>query len=161
MLLDERWVKVDHEDSNQHQIISSFLSLPGFKKDKFFGFHHNSSQFPDKEKTDQLLKKIGHCHISLLGVGEDGHICGLFPQNLKDDKENKSLTIITKNSPKPPSPRISVSYSYLQKSEKIFFLVFGPLKAHLLKKEILDSQSYPFSYLKKSSTNSLFTDQLA
>ena len=161
VLLDERWVKVDHEDSNQNQIISSFLVLPGFKKDSFFGFHHESSQYPDKEKTDQLLQKIGHCHLSLLGVGEDGHICGLFPQGLKVDKENNSLTIITENSPKPPSPRISVSYSYLQKSDKIFFLVFGPSKAHLLKKEVLDSQIYPFSYLKKSSKNSLFTDQTA
>ena len=29
------------------------------------------------------------------------------------------------------------------------------------KKEVLDSQTYPFSYLKKSSKNSLFTDQTA
>mgnify|MGYP001341608196 CR=1 FL=1 len=105
ILLDERWVTIDDKDCNQGQVISSFLNLPGFKNEFFFGFHHESI-YPDKEKSEDALVNLGKCHLSLLGVGEDGHICGLFPKFLQNDKDSSNLTIVTKDSPKPPSPSL-------------------------------------------------------
>ena len=157
ILLDERWVPEDHPDSNSQQIRQVFFDLPNFKKEQFISFHHGR-HLPQQEESNGKLNSLNKCHITLLGVGEDGHICGLFPKHLERDKAIESLTIVTKDSPKPPSHRISVSYSFLKKSEENFFLIFGEKKKHLLDVKT-PLKEYPFSFLKNSSKGVFFTDQ--
>ena len=153
ILLDERWVDESHPDANSNQIRHTFFKLPGFVKESFISFHYGGPH-PKKQEAEKKLMDLEKCHLSLIGVGEDGHICGLFPQNLDQDRKIESCCIVTKDSPKPPSPRISVSYSFLSKSDEIFFLIFGEKKRHLVEKK----GEFPFSFLRDRSRSTLYTD---
>ena len=153
ILLDERWVDENHPDSNSNQIRHTFFKLPGFVKESFISFHYGGPH-PKMKEAEKKLQFLEKCHLSLIGVGEDGHICGLFPQNFDKDSGVESLCIVTENSPKPPSHRISVSYSFLFKSDQNFIILFGDKKRHLIEKK----GNYPFSLLRNNSRNTLYTD---
>ena len=73
--------------------------------------------------------------VTLLGMGPDGHIASLFPgrqqvllgTGLPEDPVDgaKAVTVMVKDSPKPPSERVSVTLPVINSSRHIFFLITG------------------------------------
>lgn len=73
--------------------------------------------------------------VTLLGMGPDGHIASLFPNRqqillgtgLPEDPVDgaKAVTVMVKDSPKPPSERVSVTLPVINNSRHIFFLITG------------------------------------
>lgn len=95
--------------------------------------------------------------FALLGVGEDGHVASLFPQNfLKDSNDLKSVIKIN-NSPKPPAHRISLSYKKLEMSLEIIFLILGDEKSYLLNNT---SRDIPLNYFKNLPQTTIFSDRI-
>lgn len=76
--------------------------------------------------------------VTLLGMGPDGHIASLFPgreqvllgTGLPQDPVEgaKAVTVMVKDSPKPPSERVSVTLPIVNNSRNIFFLITGENK---------------------------------
>jgi 6-phosphogluconolactonase len=67
----------------------------------------------------------------LLGLGEDGHIASIFPNQSYDDSRQ---AISVANAPKMPKNRISLTPSRLSNTENIMFLVVGQNKAEAIRK---------------------------
>lgn len=73
--------------------------------------------------------------VTLLGMGPDGHIASLFPDRkqvllgtgLPEDPVDggKAVTVMVKDSPKPPSERVSVTLPVINNSRHVFFLITG------------------------------------
>lgn len=63
----------------------------------------------------------------VLGVGEDGHIAGLFPRH-ESLQENEELFLALNDSPKPPSTRITASAALLRRSSNVFLMFFSEAK---------------------------------
>ena len=69
----------------------------------------------------------------ILGCGEDGHICSLFPgHELLEEKEKMVANL--EDSPKPPPRRITFTFPYLKKASQIAFYARGSGKKPILKR---------------------------
>lgn len=66
--------------------------------------------------------------VILLGVGPDGHVASLFPG--KDSLHvTGQATVGEENSPKPPPPRVSLTFEAIHTAERVWTVVAGEDKA--------------------------------
>lgn len=106
--------------------------------------------------------------LALLGVGEDGHICSLFPghpstQDRPASPDGLSLrTIAIEDAPKPPSRRLSLTLKYVLQTKKIWLIAIGPRKLPVLQAAIdKTSDSTPLDVLMRQAKDvTVFTDQV-
>ena len=70
-----------------------------------------------------VLERIARLDLTLLGMGEDGHIASLFPGNPATGSSTTVVPVF--NSPKPPAERVSLGMSTLNESRQKIFLVAG------------------------------------
>ncbi len=74
---------------------------------------------------------IPRIDITMLGVGEDGHVASLFPG--LPGVHATGTVIAVRNSPKPPPIRISFTMSVLDASAKVWLIASGTGKAAAIK----------------------------
>lgn len=130
-LSDERWVDTSDEQSNEHLVRTHLLAhLPanarfiGLKTqhanpfDAIGAIHHRLSSLP---------LPLG---LTVLGLGEDGHIASLFPGMQADVRS--PYHCVAAAPPLAPSLRISLSLDMLAQSEHIALVVTGAAKRQLL-----------------------------
>ena len=132
---DERYVRRDHEERNEHQALKVF---PGLER-QLIRYPEASEDLEDSKQSFsvQLENLLGpvesplrQIDLTILGMGPDGHIASLFP-----GVEHESGLIVSEDdSPKPPSQRLSFSYRALNTSERVWFLVAGAGKADALRR---------------------------
>lgn len=93
--------------------------------------------------------------LTLIGIGEDGHVASLFPgQNLGLSLDSPSLLPVY-NSPKYPSRRISFSMSRINRSLSIFIIAMGEKKSIIINK-LIDGHDIPALHIKGIHNTTLF-----
>lgn len=118
VFLDERIVDIESNERNEKQLREKFLDA--LIEQKLL----NESQILSVDTTlsDVRLEyssRVPKINIGFFGVGPDGHIASLFPShNLLYSTENSYLEI--KDSPKPPSHRITVSPKMILEMNTVF-----------------------------------------
>jgi 6-phosphogluconolactonase len=125
--VDERLVPLNHVDSNyklgKDLFIDNLIRSGALPAANVHPFDMNKGI---DAYNNELAKHGGMLDIVLLGAGEDGHICALFPNNsVKDDGTGY---IAVKDSPKPPSDRITISRSTLLRAKVAVLLFVGEAK---------------------------------
>jgi len=126
---DERCLPVDHLDRNSYVAESIWLSKVNILKSHI---HIIPAELGGKEgalKYEKILNKNENFDLVILGLGDDGHIASLFPN---DNWDNSKQVISITNSPKPPNHRISLSPSRLSSTENVLFLISGKNKLDAL-----------------------------
>ncbi len=130
-LSDERWVDVNDEASNEHLVRKKLLEyLP--KNTNFIGLktqHQTPAEAIETihQRLDNLPRPLS---LTVLGLGEDGHIASLFPGMNPMLAEPYHCIAIDK--PMALSPRISLSLNMLAGSQHIALVVVGKKKRQLL-----------------------------
>jgi 6-phosphogluconolactonase len=71
--------------------------------------------------------------LILLGIGEDGHTCSLFPGPDSAISEGAGWVAYVRDAPKPPPNRITLTYPVLNHAARIAFVVTGEGKAEVLR----------------------------
>ena len=134
-LSDERWVDTESEDSNEYLVKKLMLDRL-LQKTHFVGLKtwHDT---PDEAtlEIDRRLRKITQPFtLTVLGLGEDGHIASLFPGLQLHKPQQKSMAphCLAVYPPISPTPRISLSLNTLACSEQIALVVSGHNKRKLL-----------------------------
>jgi 6-phosphogluconolactonase len=97
--------------------------------------------------------------LAILGVGEDGHVCSLFPghQALREDR---TRVVAVENAPKPPPRRLSLTLPFLLESRQLWIVALGPRKRHRLQAAISrTSHDTPIDLVLRRSNVTVFTDQ--
>ncbi|MBM7787304.1 6-phosphogluconolactonase [Tenggerimyces flavus] len=66
--------------------------------------------------------------VLMLGVGPDGHIASLFPEQPALYEEERSVVAV-RGAPKPPPTRISLTFAAINAAREVWFLAGGAEKA--------------------------------
>lgn len=129
-LSDERWVDADHEQSNERLIKQHLMTqLPA--NTPFVGLKtRHDTPFAAVEEIHQRLDRLLPLSLTVLGLGEDGHIASLFPGMNPDLLSTHHCVAVAP--PIAPSPRVSLSLAMLAGSEHIALVVVGKTKRRLL-----------------------------
>jgi len=130
-LSDERWVDVNDEQSNENLVKKCLLeNLPASAPFISLKTHHNNPFTAIKEINQRLNKIPQPLNLTVLGLGEDGHIASLFPGMHFDLLSTQHCVAVAP--PIAPSPRVSLSLSMIAKSNHIALIVASKAKQDLL-----------------------------
>lgn len=122
---DERFVPRNHPDRNEAQGLVVWPELAHVLlryPDSTESLESAREQFEVEFETWIAGRKFD---LVIMGMGPDGHVASLFP----GAQRRGSLVIAEPDSPKPPSQRLSLSYSALNNAERVWFVVSGAPKA--------------------------------
>ena len=130
-LSDERWVAATDSRSNEKLLHEQFLRKIQFPP-HFIPLKTAHLQ-PD-EAIDTIDTRLATMplpfDLTLLGMGEDGHIASLFPGMMLNMDDTHLCQVATP--PVAPSLRISLSFRVLAESRQILFVILGKNKRQLL-----------------------------
>jgi 6-phosphogluconolactonase len=99
--------------------------------------------------------------VLILGVGDDGHICSLFPGH-PALLEDSARVVVIEDSPKPPPRRLSLSLQYVLRSRQLWVVAVGERKRTLLQRAIQRKEtSTPVDLIvAQGRAVTIFTDQV-
>lgn len=134
-LVDERYVPISSEYSNEKYIKNCFSKHP----EAFYQITGMVIDSEDEKKNiDHVNSKyqdfINQTDIVILGMGTDGHIASIFPE----DKESlralltSEKTILKTKAPSKPSHRITCSMKMITEATSIYMLFHGNEKRKVL-----------------------------
>jgi 6-phosphogluconolactonase len=160
---DERFVPMDHHDSNFRMAREAFIGhvpippsqvhpiLTGagtpekaaaLYEETLKSFYGSKTLDPERPLFD----------LTLLGLGEDGHIASLFLGTKALDERNAWVGA-------KPEPRISLTYPALESSSVILFVVSGAKKRDILARVLANDPTLPASRLSSRGTIRVFADR--
>lgn len=131
-MLDERLVPDDHPDSNCRLVKESLGRSLVAERVHPFEYDAEKAKQSVVAYGDELDRLGGNFDIVLASSGEDGHIGSLFPGHPSVMAESDRF-ILVKDSPKPPSCRISASVELLRRSDTGILLFVGAGKQNALR----------------------------
>jgi 6-phosphogluconolactonase len=140
---DERAVPPDDEESN------FALAARIFARSQALGrirMHRMPADDPDLHaaagRYDRLVHQIAGTppviDLILLGVGEDGHVCSLFPGHRALHERERSVVAV-EDSPKPPPRRLTFTLPVLAAARVVCIATFGERKADVVHAALDDS----------------------
>jgi 6-phosphogluconolactonase len=159
-LTDERFVEDGHPDSNFGWIskilrgkacvdqiypmwrsdISSEVAALQYEKGLRDIFNLNPGETP-------------HFDLMLLGIGEDGHVASLFPDQYSNIPEKR--LVYSYNVPKIDSERITLTLKTINNSIQLIFIVKGIEKSKVIRSiENGEGLKYPVSHIEYLKTQS-------
>jgi len=134
-LADERWVPVEHADSNAGLLKKHLLQGPAAKA-RFIGLYNVAASLEAAaEQADQALAELPPIDVLILGMGDDGHTASLFPNSpnlleaLKPDGTRRCWSMLA---PTVPHQRLSMSRSLLASAKHTVLSIQGQAKLNTL-----------------------------
>jgi len=156
---DERAVPPDHPDSNYGLAERLLLSPLGARAP------HAVRMPADQPDLNKAASEYGDAlppalDLLILGVGDDGHVCSLFPGHRALMVEDARVVAI-EDSPKPPPRRLTLTLSYVLRSRHVWIVAVGPRKVPILERAIAGHKpSTPVALVIHQSRDvTIFTDQ--
>jgi len=157
-MLDERFANIQSEQSNYKQLKELLLDKIKIPQQNIHPFIYDLKN-PLKKYNQGFFKNAEFFDIILLSAGEDSHIASLFP-NHPSIKNNLRGFIKIKNSPKPPSERITASKKLLEKS-KTAILIFAKGREQAYENFLnpcLSTEQCPAKSINPVKDKHIFTD---
>lgn len=162
---DERAVKPDDPESNYGVAFRMLLEPLGAKGPRAFRMpadHPNLGEAAllyDQTLADEL--RGGSLDLAILGVGDDGHVCSLFPGHralISDDLR----VVAIEDAPKPPPRRLSLTLPFLSQTKKIWLVMLGSRKLPVLQAALNRTQRLTTLdlLLQQAKNVTVFTDQV-
>ena len=127
---DERAVPPDHPDSNFGLAERLLLTPLGARAPLAVRMEGEAPDL-DAAARDYSAALPPALDLLILGVGDDGHVCSLFPGHrglMVDDLR----VIAIRDSPKPPPERLTLTLPYVLRSRQIWIVAVGPKKQSIL-----------------------------
>ena len=164
---DERCVPPDDKESSYATAAEHFFRPLGIAPDKI---HRILGELPP-ERAAQLamqdIQKTVPCNaagrplldIIFLGMGEDGHVASLFPDEPEVARLNPAIYRAISNSPKPPPNRVTLGYDAIAAARNVWVLASGAGKEAVLRESLSPEGKTPLAWvLKMSSAAKVFSD---
>ena len=130
-LADERWVPVEHADSNAG-LLKRYLLQGLAAKAQFLSLYSASANLEQAaEQADRLLAELPAIDVLVLGMGDDGHTASLFPNSpnladaLKVDGTRRCYPMLA---PTVPHQRLTMSRALLASAKHTVLSISGQSK---------------------------------
>lgn len=161
---DERAVDVDDPESNYGLAARMLLDPLGPRTPRALRMPTELPLGDAALKYDETLaRELGGrpLDLAILGFGEDGHICSLFPGHqalLVDDLR----AVAVEDAPKLPRRRLSLTMRFVAQTRKIWIVGIGARKLQVLHTALSKTQrSTPLDQLIQAAKDvTVFTDQV-
>jgi 6-phosphogluconolactonase len=166
---DERFVPADHQDSNfrmARRALIDHVPIPAAQvhpiptacgspemaallyEAALREFYGSAALEPQRPLFD----------LTLLGLGEDGHIASLFPgTRALNERHAWAAPVIGAK----PEPRISLTFPAIEASQEILFIVSGTAKRDILARVLAGDEELPATRLATSGVIHIFADKAA
>jgi len=138
---DERWLPSGDPDRNETQSRDALLDALDVPSGNIHAFPASDDGLTLDEAAAAYAAELatfgadGAPHppfdITFLGVGPDGHIASLFPEQA-GVRETEATVIAVRNSPKPPPERLSLTLPTINSSKRVWLVLAGADKASAL-----------------------------
>ncbi len=136
---DERFVPLEHRDSNYRMTNEQLLSKVPVPVDNIFPVPTHGTPTEAAWQYEQTLQQVYGAKqldpqrpffdITLLGLGSDGHTASLLPGQPVLDERIRWVAAVSQGR---PEVRITLTYPAIQSSRHVAFLVAGQEKAPVL-----------------------------
>jgi 6-phosphogluconolactonase len=155
---DERAVPPDDEDSNFGLAERLLLSPLGANAP-------SAIRMPADDPNPHAAARRYAEHLPqaldllILGVGDDGHVCSLFPGHRALVTEDQRVTFI-EDAPKAPRRRMTLTLPYVLAARHIWVIAVGPRKEPVMRQAIRQqAASTPLDLVVAQGRNvTIFTD---
>lgn len=135
-LADERWVPVEHADSNAG-LLQRFLLQGPAAEARFIGLYNVAQSLEEAALVaDQTLAELPPIDVLILGMGDDGHTASLFPKspNLSEALDlNSSRRCLPMLAPTVPHQRLTLTRQLLASARLPILSVSGQAKLDTLR----------------------------
>jgi 6-phosphogluconolactonase len=135
-LADERWVPVEHADSNAG-LLQRFLLQGPAAKARLLGLYNAAPSLEEAAlAADQALAELPPIDVLILGMGDDGHTASLFPNSpnlseaLQLDSTRRCLPMLA---PSVPHQRLTMTRQLLASARLPILSVSGQAKLDTLR----------------------------
>lgn len=165
---DERFVPASNSESNfrmVHEVLLSHVPIPAqnIKPIPTDGSPEDAAKRYEAELkqdygSDALDPADPLFDLVLLGLGDDGHLCSLFPGSPVLEERSHWVSAVTGSR---PEPRITLTYPAIESCRAAAFLVTGADKAQALARVRSGDMALPASRLKPQGPLFWFLDRAA
>lgn len=169
---DDRFVPRDSNDRNEKTARVAVLDALTVPEENIHRMAASGEGIDLDEAADAYaaeLKRFGSADeawpsfdVCFLGVGPDGHIASLFPDRREIDVCDRAVVSV-RNSPKPPSERLSLTRPVINSSKRVWMVLSGHDKASALGLALAGASynSVPAAGAKGRKRTILFVDEAA
>ncbi len=162
---DERFVPLDHPDSNYRVAAEALLSRVLIPKENVFPIQ---TALPiaalAAEAYDRTLRlyaadgSIPRFDLLLLGLGADGHVASLFPGSPAIEETRRLAVETTAPEPFAVRERITVTLPVINNARRVVLLVTGEEKRAVLKRFLEGGSGIPADRVTPAGGVTVFTD---
>lgn len=146
---DEKYV---HQQELNFTCISASLDLKKFRQENIF-----LNRTGNSIHTLNTILWNDRIDIGVFWVGEDGHIAGLFTNDMLDTNDMSFGYRTVRNSPKPPQERITLTSITIQHIP-VIFLLFIWCEKHDAYQKFMHWENMPASICRTAQRLYMFTD---
>jgi len=145
-LVDERWVSLEHHDSNE-RFVKTVLLQDKAALATFVSMYHDKVEAKDAEGlcSEKVRTSLYPFDVLVLGMGTDAHTASLFPNNPKleqgFDLENEALCIAIEPED-APHKRMSLTRTAILSAKHLYLHFEGKEKLAVYKEAIAGEDSY-------------------
>jgi 6-phosphogluconolactonase len=136
---DERFVPPGHKDSNYRMVHDTLLATGKVQPRKLLAIPTDGTPQSAADRYEETLRQqygastlepgIPLFHLTILGLGDDGHTASLLPGQPVLQERARWVSVVPEGR---DEPRITLTYPALEASELILFLVAGAAKRDAL-----------------------------
>ena len=158
---DERAVPPQHPDSNYGLARPLWLDPAGVPAERIHRMRAEAMDLDTaaRDYEGELRRALGPgrgLDLVLLGVGEDGHVCSLFPGHAALGETQRAALAI-EDAPKPPPRRLTLTLPVLFAAERVVVAAAGRGKARALREALDDPEStLPIARVARHARNVVF-----
>lgn len=165
--VDERCVPSYHAESNYALVNSLLLSKVPIPKSNIFCIDGENDPYEESLRYSKcvvrevpLFNNLPQFDIILLGIGSDGHISSIFP-NQKELLTSREIYAVA-NNPMNGQMRIALTGPTILNCKHLLFFVMGKNKAEIMHSIITKNSEVPASYIIRNRDDvEMFLDDTA
>lgn len=134
---DERFVEASSLERNAVQARDALLSRLNLDESQIHEIPASDSGLSLDNAARAYAETLAHYAVpgqalpdfdlTFLGIGPDSHVASLFPDHV--DALKPGIVVPVRNSPKPPSERVSLTFNAINSSKRVWVVAFGADKA--------------------------------